>query len=88
MLPMTVSMNEMNGNEKYCNLSGDLPTDAYRPGTIHAGDLLLWGTNTIVLFYETFSSSYSYTRIGRIDNPEGLATVMGRGNIKITFALN
>lgn len=86
LLPMTVTMTEMNGNEKYYNLSGDLPTDTFRPGTIQAGDLLLWGSNTVVLFYETFSSSYSYTRLGKIANPDGLAAALGRGNVSVTFS--
>ena len=38
-----------------------IATNTFRPGIIHTGDLLLWGANTVVLFYETFSSSYSYT---------------------------
>lgn len=87
LLPMTVNMTEMNGNEKYYNLSQNLPTHTFRPGTIHAGDLLLWGSNTVVLFYETFSSGYSYTRLGKIDNPEGLASAVGRGNVSVTFAV-
>lgn len=87
LLPVTVSMTEMNGNEKYYNLGESLPTDTFRPGTIHVGDLLLWGANTVVLFYESFSSSYSYTRIGKIDNPDGLATALGHGNVEITFAV-
>lgn len=87
LLPLTVTMTEMNGNEKYYNLSENLPTDTYRPGTIHTGDLLLWGANTVVLFYETFSSSYSYTRLGKIDNPDGLATALGYGNIQVTFSV-
>lgn len=85
LLPMTVTMNEMNGNEKYYNLSENLPTDAYRPGIIQTGDLLLWGTNTLVLFYETFSSTYTYTRLGRINNPSGLTKVLGQGNVNVTF---
>lgn len=88
LLPMTVTMNEMNGNEKYHNLSENLPTDSYRPGTIHNGDLMLYGSNCIVLFYETFSSSYSYTRIGKLDNPSGLASALGRGNVTVTFEMN
>lgn len=87
LLPLAVTMTEMNGNEKYHHLNGNLPTDTFRPGTIHAGDLLLWGANTVVLFYRTFSSSYSYTRLGRIDNPDGLADMLGRGNVRITFSL-
>lgn len=88
LLPMTVTMNEMNGNEKYHNLSETLPTDSYRPGTIHNGDLMLYGSSCLVLFYETFSSSYSYTRIGRIDNPSGLASALGRSNVTVTFESN
>lgn len=87
LLPMTVDMTEMNGNEKYYNLSQNLPTNTFRPGTIHAGDLLLWGSSTVVLFYETFSSGYSYTRLGRITNPEGLASAVGRGNVRVTFSI-
>ena len=63
LLPLTVTMNELNGNEKYYYLSSSLPTAAYQPGTIHAGDLMLYGNNCVVLFYETFNSSYSYTPI-------------------------
>lgn len=88
MLPMTVAMNELNGNEKYHNLSNDLPTDAYRPGTIQEGDLMLYGSNCIVLFYETFSTTYSYTRIGRLDDPTGLAEAVGSGNVNVTFELS
>lgn len=86
-LPLTVSMVELNGNEKYYDLPQALPTDAANPGTIQAGDLLLYGSNTLVLFYETFSTSYRYTRIGRIDNPTGLAAALGRGNVTVTFEL-
>lgn len=85
LLPMTVTMNELNGNEKYHYLSENLPTDSYRPGTIRNGDLMLYGSNCLVLFYETFSSSYSYTRLGRLDNPSGLTAVLGRGNLTVTF---
>lgn len=88
LLPMTVTMNEMNGNEKYHYLSENLPTDSYRPGTISNGDLMLYGSSCVVLFYETFSSSYSYTRIGWLDNPTGLASALGRGNVNVTFEIN
>lgn len=88
LLPMTVTMNEMNGNEKYHYLSENLPTDSYRPGTIRNGDLTLYGSSCVVLFYETFSSSYSYTHIGRLDNPSGLASALGRGNVNVTFEIN
>ena len=85
LLPLSVTMNELNGNEKYNYLSSSLPTDAYRPGTIHAGDLMLYGNNCVVLFYETFNSSYSYTRLGAIDNPSGLAAALGSGDVSVRF---
>ena len=85
LLPLTVTMNELNGNEKYHYLSTSLPTAAYQPGTIHAGDLMLYGNNCVVLFYETFNSSYSYTRLGAIDDPSGLAAALGSGNVSVRF---
>lgn len=87
LLPMTVNMSELNGNEKYYYLSGNLPTAFYNPGTIRTGDLMLYGSSRMLLFYETFSTSYSYTRLGRVDNPSGLAAVLGSGSITVIFEL-
>ena len=86
LLPLTITMTELNGNEKYHYLDGSLPTDSYKPGTIEAGDLLLYGNNCVVLFYETFSSSYSYTRIGKLTSADGLKAAVGTGNVSVTFA--
>jgi len=87
LLPMTVSMSEMNGNEKYYYLQGSLPTASSNPGTIRTGDLMLYGSSCVVLFYETFPTSYSYTRLGRVDNPVGLASALGSGDVTVTFEL-
>lgn len=87
LLPMTVNMTEMNRNEKYYDLPNSLPTSTSRPGTIQNGDLMLWGGSTLVLFYKTFSSSYSYTPLGRIANPSGLSSALGSGNVTVSFEL-
>lgn len=85
LLPLTLDMNELNGNEKFYNLSEDLPTNASRPSKIHTGDIMLFGGSCLVLFYEDFSTSYSYTPIGRIDDPDGLAAALGGGNVRVDF---
>jgi hypothetical protein len=84
-LPLTVSMTELNGNEKYYDIPQSLPTNAVNISTAQAGDLVLYNSNTLVLFYETFSTSYRYTRMGRVDSPTELATALRRGNVSVTF---
>ena len=87
LLPMTLNMSELNGNEKYYYLSGSLPANFGRLPGIHTGDLMLYGDNCLVLFYESFSTSYSYTTIGYVENPDGLAAVLGSGDVQITFRM-
>lgn len=86
-LPMTISMSELNGNEKYYYLPESLPANSQRPGNIHAGDLMLYGSDCLVLFYESFSSGYSYTRLGTVDDPNGLAAALGSGSVKVIFQI-
>ena len=85
-LPLTLEMSELNGNEKHAELPTALPTDASRPGTIENGDLMLYGSNTLVVFYVTFKSSYSYTRLGRVDEPAGLAQAVGAQGVRVVFS--
>jgi hypothetical protein len=86
LLPLTVTMTELNRNEKYYRLPKNLPTNPATPGTILSGDLMLWGANTVVIFYETFDTSYSYTRLGKIDDPDGLKAALGAGNVSVSFS--
>ncbi|MGE0801129.1 MAG: cyclophilin-like fold protein [Lautropia sp.] len=88
MLPLSIDMADLNGNEKHADLPKSLPTSASRPGTIRNGDLMLYGTRTLVVFYLTFDSSYSYTRLGRVDGPDGLARTLGKGGVQIVFSRN
>lgn len=87
MLPITVDMSELHGNEKYYYMQESLTADASRPGTISTGDLMLYGTDCLVLFYEDFSTSYAYTPLGRIDDAGGLAQALGNGSVRVTFEL-
>jgi len=81
-------MTELNNNEKYYDLPTNLPTNASVGGNIKVGDLMLYGNNTLVLFYESFDTSYSYTKLGYVDNPTGLAAALGNGNVVVKFENN
>ena len=85
-LPMTLDMRELNGNEKYFYLDEPLPAAAQRVGQIRAGDLMLFGSDCVVLFYESFATSYTDTPIGRIDDPAGLADALGSGSAEVFFS--
>lgn len=85
MLPLEIDMTELHGNEKYFYLDRDLPSDSVSVGQIHAGDLMLFGSNCLVLFYKDFPTSYSYTRLGKLENFSELDKILGAGNILIKF---
>nr|WP_295374658.1 cyclophilin-like fold protein [Pseudoxanthomonas sp.] len=84
--PLTLEMAELNGNEKHADLSEPLPTHPSRPGTIRNGDLMLYGSSTVVIFYETFRSSYAYTRLGWVDEPDDLGRILGRHDVRVFFS--
>jgi hypothetical protein len=85
-LPLLLDMSELNGNEKHADLPKPLPANASRPGTIRNGDLMLYGADTLVVFYLTFQSSYSYTRLGRVDDPSDLAGALGPRGVRVRFS--
>ena len=87
LLPLTLGMSAM-AHEKYYNLPVDLPADPYSPRTIEAGDLMLWNANCLVLFYETFPTSYAYTRIGKLRDAAGLSSALGAGSVTVSFSLS
>lgn len=84
-LPLEVEMQELNGNEKYFYLESDLPSDSERVKQIHTGDLMLFGSNCVVIFYKDFPTSYRYTRLGRLENSADLDKILGAGNVAVRF---
>jgi hypothetical protein len=74
-------MQELHGNEKYYYFKEKLPTEEIKPEDIKAGDVMLFGSDCLVVFYENFHTSYSYTPIGHIDNPRDLQQKLGKGNV-------
>lgn len=84
-MPMVLDMEELHGNEKYHYLSDSLPTDTESIGSIRAGDIMLFGSDCLVLFYEDFQTTFSYTRIGHLEDPAGISEILGSGLAKVSF---
>lgn len=84
-MPFTVNMQELNGNEKYYQFPDSFPSDPRSFDTIKAGDLMLYQSDYLVVFYEDHSTTYDYTRLGVIDNADGLAEALGSGSAQVTF---
>mgnify|MGYP005825409247 CR=1 FL=1 len=82
--PVTIQMSDYSGFEKVGSLGTSLPA-SNRQTTTHAGDIVLYQGNQIVMFYG--SNSWSYTRLGCIDNLSGWEEALGRGNVTVTFSL-
>ncbi len=80
-LPLSGEMQELNGNEKYLYLDYSLPTASFNPQEIKTGDVYLYGNNCLVIFYQDFATSYSYTKIGHISDLPNI----GQENISLTI---
>lgn len=83
MLPLTMDMSAM-PHEKYFYLNRNLTSESRKVENIEEGDVMLWGNNCFVLFYESFSSSYSYTKLGKIENTQGFADALGQAGVTVT----
>ncbi|NBB30915.1 cyclophilin-like fold protein [Cellulophaga sp. BC115SP] len=85
LLPLTLKMTELNANEKYASLPKNLPITPTVPSGISTGDLMMYGANTFVLFYQPLSTTYSYTKLGSIIDTSGLASAVGNSDVTIHF---
>lgn len=85
-VPFSIDMSDLNANEKHAKLPSSLPAKASRPGTIRTGDIMLWGSDTLVVFYLTFESPYAYTRLARVDDPSGLKQALGTADVQVAFS--
>lgn len=85
LLPLELAMDDLNGNEKFAALDAPLPTSPYAPGRVEAGDLMLYGDDCAVLFYESFDTPYRYTRLGRVEDAAALAALAAAPSVDVTF---
>ena len=45
----------------------------------------MYGSNCLVVFYESFNTSYSYTNLGTVDDVDSFVSELGNGSVTITF---
>ena len=54
LLPMTLSMSDLNNNEKYYYLEQPLPSNPEKVNSVSTGDIMLFGDDCLVVFYKDF----------------------------------
>jgi hypothetical protein len=88
--PLKLDMSELNGREKYYHLPENLHAERTEtPATIQAGEIMLWSSDSLVLFYKTFANSYGgYVKLGYVEDVTGLATALGSGSAQVTFEIS
>lgn len=84
--PLTIEMQDYGNMEKVGSLGQDFPRND-ESITAKAGDIILYQGNALVIYYA--SNSWSFTRLGKIDNvtQNELKEILGRGNVTVTLSL-
>lgn len=82
--PVTLRLRDYSGFEKVGPLGRSLPA-GNRQITVHAGDIVLYQSNQIVIFYG--SNTWSYTRLGRVENLAGWEEALGSGDAEVILSL-
>ena len=83
--PVTYKMSELNGNEIYKYLDYNLPANEKKVKQINAGDVMLYGTDCIVIFYKSFKTDYSYTYLGHISDKTGLDKIGDNSSVEVKY---
>ena len=82
--PVVIQMSDHGGFEKVGPLEQSLPASNHQT-TTQPGDIVLYNGNQIVMFYG--SNSWSYTRLGRIDDLSGWTEALSSGTVSVTFSI-
>lgn len=82
--PIVIEMSDYSGFEKVGSLGTSLPTSNQQL-TTQSGDIVLYNGNQIVIFYG--SNSWSYTRLGKIDDLSGWEDALGSGDATVAFSM-
>ena len=85
-MPLKINMHMYGGFEQVGSIGSSLPTND-KQTTTTSGDIVLYSSNQIVIFYG--SNSWSYTKLGKITNKtnEELSELLGKENVTLTLSL-
>ena len=84
--PLEIDMTKLNDNEIYYRFDTSFTTNAKSVGTINIGDIYLYQSDCLVLFYKTFTTSYQYSEIGSLSSTDGLAEAIGsKSTVKVEW---
>ncbi len=81
---ITIDMEDYGGFEKVGPLGTSLPTNDEQIAT-EIGDIILYQGNKLVIYYST--NSWSFTRLGKIEDTKLLKEALGSGNVTVTFSI-
>ena len=84
--PLVIQMSMYGGFEQVGSIGTRLPSDDEQTST-SAGDIVLYSSNQIVVFYG--SNSWAYTRLGHITDQDaaGMTDLLGNGDVTITISM-
>lgn len=85
--PIAITMNNYGGFEKVGALPWSLPSSDTQI-TTKPGDIMLYMSNNIVIFYG--QNSWAYTPLGVLEttDPKEISSFVGSGNKQVTIALD
>ena len=85
--PLVIRMSMYGGFEQVGPIGTSLPSNDVQTAT-SAGDIVLYSSDRIVVFYG--SNSWSYTRLGHITDRDasGMAALLGNGDVTVTISLD
>lgn len=82
--PVEIEMSEYGGFEKVGSLGTSLPASNSQM-TTQAGDIVLYNSSQIVMFYG--SNSWSYTKLAEVEDLTGWEDALGSGSVTVTFSI-
>ena len=83
--PLELDLRDYGGFEKVGALGFSLPS-RNRQITTRSGDIVLYQGNQIVMLYG--SNSWSYTKLGHIDDLHGWEDALGRGDVTVFLSVD